>query len=134
MPHHALPGGARRRLLIAAPIALAAVLLAPAAATAAPDATLAPATAFNAGNRQADAGPGTARTYTVTSTGTDPLAVTGVTLTGSGADQFAVRARSASSWPRPTTRPAPRRANGSSGATPTTTRRGCTRRTSGLRR
>ena len=90
MPRHTLPGGARRRLLTAAPIALAAVLLAPAAATAAPAATLAPATAFNAGNRQVDAGPGTARTYTVTSTGTDPLAVTGVTLTGAGADQFAV--------------------------------------------
>ena len=68
------PPAAVRRLL-----AVAAVPLAPAAAAAAPAATLTPATAFNAANRQVGAGPGTARTYTVTSTGTDPLAVTGVT-------------------------------------------------------
>ena len=107
MHDHFQPRGARRRLLSAGLLAVAAVPLAPAAAAAAPAATLTPATAVDAANRQVGAGPGTARTYTVTSTSTDPLAVTGVTLTGS--ERTSSRSRRT---PARRTAPAPARARG----------------------
>ena len=60
----------------------------PAAARADVTATLTPTTAFAVGNRQVDAGPSATRTYTLTSTGTDPLNVVSVGLTGADAAQF----------------------------------------------
>ncbi len=60
----------------------------PAAARADVTATLTPTTAFSVGNRQIDAGPSATRTYTLTSTGTDPLNVASVGLTGADAGQF----------------------------------------------
>jgi FG-GAP repeat protein len=67
---------------------LAAVLAFPASALADVTATLTPATVFSTGNRQVDAGPSTARTYTLTSTGTDALTVQTIELTGPDAAQF----------------------------------------------
>ena len=75
-----------RRLLMLATLVVALVL--PASAFADAGATLTPATAFSTGNRQIDAGPSTSRTYTLTSTGTDPLTVQTVELTGADAAQF----------------------------------------------
>ena len=69
-------------------VALAALAVLPSAAEAATSATLTPTTAFASANREVGAGPGAARTYTVTSTGSDPLTITGVGLTGGDAGQF----------------------------------------------
>src|SRR5215510_7053708 len=71
----------------AAALALAA---APAPARADVTATLTPATAFAGGNRQIGAGPGTTRTYTVTSSGTDALTIQSIAFTGADAAQFSV--------------------------------------------
>ncbi|MDO8213783.1 choice-of-anchor D domain-containing protein [Conexibacter sp. CPCC 206217] len=81
-----------RRTLALSAGALAAALALPALAAAAPTATLSPTTAFDAGGRQVGAGPSTARTYTLRSTGTDPLAVSSVALTGADGGQFAITA------------------------------------------
>ncbi|HST43024.1 MAG TPA: hypothetical protein VLK58_26095, partial [Conexibacter sp.] len=81
-----------RRTLALAAVASAALLAAPALAAADPAATLAPATAFDFGARQIGGGPSTVRTYTVASTGTDPLAIGSVALTGADAGQFAIAA------------------------------------------
>lgn len=83
---------ARGTLGALAATAFTAALAAPPAAHAASTAALTPATAYDAGNRQIGGGPGTARTYTVRSTGTDPLAVSSVALTSADAGQFAITA------------------------------------------
>jgi hypothetical protein len=75
-------------LTLALTTAIATALALPAASRADVTATLTPATAFNAANRNVDAGPGTARTYTVTSTGSDALTIAGVSLTGADAPHF----------------------------------------------
>lgn len=92
----ARPGARGRRTLALGAGVLAAVLGSPAFAAAAPTATLSPTTVFDAGARQLGAGPGSARTYTVRSTGSDPLAIASVTLTGGDAGQFAITADSCS--------------------------------------
>jgi hypothetical protein len=89
MHFDSVPGGMLRRSFAPA-LTLLLVLLAPAAAHAAEEATLTPATPFSFGNREAGAGPSGARAYTVTSTGSDPLDVTAVALTGADAEHFAV--------------------------------------------
>lgn len=88
----ARPGARGRRTLALGAGVLAAVLGSPAFAVAAPTATLSPTTVYDAGARQLGAGPGTARTFTVRSTGSDPLAVASVSLTGGDAAQFAITA------------------------------------------
>ncbi|MDO8185184.1 choice-of-anchor D domain-containing protein [Conexibacter sp. JD483] len=88
----ARPGARGRRTLALGAGVLAAVLGSPAFAAAAPTATLSPTTVYEAGARQLAAGPGTARTYTVRSTGSDPLAIAAVSLTGPDAGQFAITA------------------------------------------
>jgi FG-GAP repeat len=99
MHHTVAPPWARRRRVparglagAAAATALAAALAAPPAAHAAPTAALTPATAFDAGNRQVGAGPSSTRTFTVRSTGADPLAIASVALSGPDAAQFAITA------------------------------------------
>lgn len=72
------PRGVRHGLILCVLISV----VAPATARADVTATLTPATAANFNDRQVDAGPSAARTLTVTSTGSDPLAATGVALTG----------------------------------------------------
>src|SRR5262245_25992603 len=69
---------------------LVVALVLPATAEAEVTATLTPTTVFASNNRQVDAGPGTARTYTLTSTGTDALTVQEVRLNGADAPQFAL--------------------------------------------
>ncbi len=92
--HHtvARPGARGRRTLALGAGVLAAVLGSPAFAAAAPTATLSPTTAYDAGARQLAAGPGSARVYTVRSTGSDPLAIASVRLTGADPAQFAITA------------------------------------------
>ena len=77
------------RAIAAAVIALALV---PSAADAAVTATLTPTTAFASNNREVGAGPGTARTYTVTSTGTDPLEIQSVAFTNADGAHFSITA------------------------------------------
>src|SRR6202008_4148842 len=69
-------------------VLLVVALVLPATAEADVTATLTPTTVFATGNRQVGAGPSTARTYTLTSTGSDALTVQEVRLNGSDAPQF----------------------------------------------
>jgi FG-GAP repeat protein len=71
---------------------LVVALVLPATAEADVTATLTPTTVFATGNRQVDAGPSTARTYTLTSTGTDALSVQEIRLNGPDAPQFVLPA------------------------------------------
>jgi hypothetical protein len=81
----------RRRTWRLAALGTVAVLSLPVAvAEAAPTGTLTPATAFDFGGRQIGAGPSGTRTFTVTSTGSDPLEIASVSLTGPDAEQFAI--------------------------------------------
>ena len=87
-----LKADARENLAPLPALAVAVALVLPATARADVTATLTPVTAFSFNNRQVDAGPSTSRTYTLTSTGSDPLAVQEIGLTGPDAPQFVMPA------------------------------------------
>jgi hypothetical protein len=79
---------------LALAIGFACAVAAP--ASAAVSATISPTTAYNVNNRQVDSGPSANRTYTVTSTGADPLILGQAAFSGADAGQFAIASDSCS--------------------------------------
>lgn len=90
-PHRPLRSGLPLALAVSVLFVLTAMVFA-GGAQAAVSGALTPATAWDFGNREINGGPGTSRSYTITSNGTtagvDDLVIDAITITGPDADQF----------------------------------------------